>query len=605
MLAQRLETILARIRVNSSDNQAAGLMIQLRHDIAIALRAVPPEQLEAAYKGELGHVHGKLQSLGISGYPAQPFEQETIAPILQRLTQSPEYPGDINFMLAGMLYEGPHKLLPCEVLPAIPTWLLDSVVKYALGVPWLFKEKGEVELYFSHLTRWMDYLHTHILSQRTSAFWHEVLRGFMSHNACIPLYFSWQNPREIYRQRAGLIEFALTLWGCQPNYSFGPRSPNAGKIRFGILVQSFTPRSETFATLPVYAHLDRSAIEVVLLAPVSRAKSDLEDYCVSCADRLVDIPDDLNQSAAAIRALDLDVLWVGTNLSAGASKLANLGAHRLARVQLTGGCSPTTTGLSSIDMFVSGNLTEPDGAQEHYTEKLVCMDGPMLSFDFGPEAAAGQIQAATQTFNRARFSMAEETVVYASGTNFFKITPELEELWIKILIASPGSRMLLYPFNPNWIKSYPTGPFLYRISATCKRLGVDGNRLTIVPPMPTIADVRALLGNVVDIYLDSFPHSGMTSLIDPLLAGVPTVVLEGNSQRSRQASGALRDLNIPGLIASDQDAYVELAVRLGQDKNLRVEYAEKIRQAMARPPKFLDSTWFGNEMSQLLKKLVL
>jgi predicted O-linked N-acetylglucosamine transferase (SPINDLY family) len=257
--------------------------------------------------------------------------------------------------------------------------------------------------------------------------------------------------------------------------------------------------------------------------------------------------------------------------------------------------------LSSIDIFVSGDLTEPTGAQDHYTEKLVCMDGPMLSFDFGP----GQAQAATQTYNRARFRMPEETVVYASGTNFFKITPELEELWIKILAASPGSRMLLYPFNPNWIKSYPTGPFLYRISSTCRRLGVDGSRLEIAPPMPTIADVRAMLGNVVDIYLDSFPHSGMTSLIDPLLAGVPTVVLEGNSQRSRQASGALRDLNIPELIASDQDAYVELAVRLGQDKSLRLGYAEKIRQAMARPPKFLDSKWCGNEMSRLLKKLVL
>jgi predicted O-linked N-acetylglucosamine transferase (SPINDLY family) len=146
---------------------------------------------------------------------------------------------------------------------------------------------------------------------------------------------------------------------------------------------------------------------------------------------------------------------------------------------------------------------------------------------------------------------------------------------------------------------------LHRISSTCRRLGVDGKRLVIIPPLPTIADIRAMLGNVADVYLDSFPHSGMTSLIDPLLAGVPTVVLEGNSQRSRMASGALRDMNIPELIAGDQEAYLELAVRLGRDKKLRLQYAQQVRRQIARPPKFLDARWYGDEMTRLLKKLAL
>jgi hypothetical protein len=601
MYAQRLEDILARIRANSSDNMAASLMIRLRMDITAALRGMAPDQLEAAFRGELGQVHGTLLSLGISGYPAQPFEQGDLAPVLYKLANSPEYPGDCNLLLAGMFYEGPHKLLSCEALPGIPAWLMDSTIKYALGVPWLFKGKGEIEAYYDHLSRWIDYLHDKILSNRNSAFWQEVLRGFMSHNACIPLYFSWRNPREIYRKRGELMEFALNLWGCRPGYEFGQRVPEAGRIRFGVLVPSFVPRSETFATLPVYSHLDREAIEIILLAPLSRGKSLLEDYCMSRADRLVELPDDLNQSVEAIRKLDLDVLWIGTNLSAGSSKLVNLGAHRLARVQITGGCSPTTTGLSSIDMFVSGSMTEPEsGAQEQYTEKLVCVDGPVLCFDFG----SAQAQQATRTFERSGYRMTEQTIVYASGTNFFKITPELEELWIRILASSPGSRLLLYPFNPNWIKSYPTGPFLYRISSTCKRLGVDGNRLEIIAPLPSIADVRAMLGSIVDVYLDSFPHSGMTSLIDPLLAGVPTVVLEGNSQRSRQASGALRDLGLTGLVAEDQAAYVELAVRLGQDREFRLDYADRIRRAMADKPKFLDSSWYGGEMNRLLKGMV-
>jgi predicted O-linked N-acetylglucosamine transferase (SPINDLY family) len=600
--SQRMENIRTRLRANPTDGLAASEMILLRHDIAKAFQAAPSAQLEILYKGELGIVHDTLLSMGVSGYPAQPTERVTIASILQRLSQRPADPGALNLILAGMLYEGPHKLLPCEALPMIPIWLLDNIMKYALGMPWLFKEKGEIELYYQHLARWVNYLHANILSNRASADWHEVLRGFMGHATFISLYFSWQNPREIYRQRAELIEFALALWGCRPDFAFGPRSPNSGKIRFGVLAPNFSPRSETFATLPVYAHLDREAIEVILLAPASRDKPALEGYCASYADRLIDIPDDLVQSVDAIRALDLDVLWIGSNLSAGASKFVSLGAHRLARIQITGGCTPTTSGFHSIDAYVSGNLTEPDiGAQDQYTEQLICLNGPVLCFDFGP----GGNQTATQIFDRVKLNIPEQAVVYASGTNFFKITPELEELWIRILASSPDSMLLLYPFNPNWIKSYPAGPFLNRISSTCRRLGVDGKRLVILPPLPTIADIRVMLASVADVYLDSFPHSGMTSLIDPLLAGVPTVVLEGNSQRSRMASGALRDMNITGLIAGDQEAYLELAMRLGRDKNLRLQYAQQVRQQIAKPPKFLDTRWYSDEITRLLKKLVL
>jgi predicted O-linked N-acetylglucosamine transferase (SPINDLY family) len=82
-------------------------------------------------------------------------------------------------------------------------------------------------------------------------------------------------------------------------------------------------------------------------------------------------------------------------------------------------------------------------------------------------------------------------------------------------------------------------------------------------------------------------------------------VLEGNSQRSKMASGALRDMNIPDLIAGDQEAYLELAMRLGRDKNLRLQYAQQVRQQIAKPPKFLDTRWYSDEITRLLKKLVL
>jgi hypothetical protein len=585
-----------RIKEIRSEDQ----LFQIRHDVAKALIATPPAQLQAVYKGDLGQAHATLLSVGVTDYPIPPQEQPQIDSLVQHVSQGPPGSVSINQLLAAMLYKGPHQLLACELLPTIPAWLLDDILKYALSQPRLFKDIGECELFCQHLSRWVNYLHTNILSNPTQPFWRVVLHSFMTHVSFIPLYFSWNNPREIYRQRGELIEYGLKLWGYRPDFEFTTQPKASGKIRYGVLMLNFMPRAETFATLPMYSHVDRQKIEVTLISYASREKSAMDDYCISYADRFVEISDDINQSVKAIRDLDLDALWIGTNVGARINQFTNLCAHRLARVQLAGGCSPTTLGLRNIDAFVSGTLTEPENAQEHYTEKLLCLDGPVICFDFGPE----KNNAVTQKTDRAKLNIPGKAVVFASGANYFKIIPELEELWIRTLAATPNSWLLLYPFNPNWTKTYPSGPFTQRMFATCKRLGVDQHRLVIVPPLPDIADIRNMLGNVADVYLDSFPHSGMTSLIDPWLTGVPTVVLEGNSQRSRMASGALRDMGIPELIAENQEAYLQLAARLGTDKDFRRQMAERIRQQIAKPPKFLDPKWGGEEMTRVLQKLL-
>jgi predicted O-linked N-acetylglucosamine transferase (SPINDLY family) len=604
MYSKRLEEILMQLGRSPADIPAARRLLGLRHEIAQTLLATPVARLESLYKGDLGEACFTMLNGGIPGYPPLEEERQFVADVMRQVTGDNASQAALNTILAAMLYENPYKYLSCERLPEIPVWLLRTVFRCVLGQQWLFREKGEIELYYRALSRWMDYLHANILGNPDSARWQEVLRAFLQYASFVSLYFSWHNLRDICRQRAELIEFAQELWGARPGFEFGPRARDAGRIRFGVLMQDFDPRSETFATLPVFEHLDREAIEIVLVTRAMREKksAELEEYCAARADRLVEIPADIKTSVEIIRALDLDAIWIGTNMAAGASTFVQLCAHRLARLQLTGGCSPVTTGFHNMDVFVSGHLAEPtQGAQEQYTERLACMNGPVLCFDFAQQSE----RAPTQAIKRDMLGIPEGATAYAAGANFFKITPELEEAWIRILATVPGSRLLLYPFNLNWTNYYLVGPFFLRITATCKRLGVEANRVAIKPPLPDIADVRAMLGRVADVYLDSFPHSGMTSLIDPLLAGVPTVVLEGNSQRSRMASGALRDMDLPGLIAADEESYILLAAALGQDRERRQRLAGEIRRKMVKPPKFLDPKWCGMEMTRMLKELVV
>src|SRR5262249_46683228 len=147
--------------------------------------------------------------------------------------------------------------------------------------------------------------------------------------------------------------------------------------------------------------------------------------------------------------------------------------------------SCTTSGFRNMDYYLSGALSEPDkNAQEHYTEKLVLVDGPAHCYDFGTEQLPS-----SPSFEVRRGASSPDGVVFASGANFYKIIPEVEDVWLRILERTPGSQLLLYPFNPNWSNSYPVGKFIERFRASAASRGVAADRIVVLAPAPGRADV--------------------------------------------------------------------------------------------------------------------
>ena len=88
-----------------------------------------------------------------------------------------------------------------------------------------------------------------------------------------------------------------------------------------------------------------------------------------------------------------------------------------------------------------------------------------------------------------------------------EILPELDEVWAQILTATPGSRLLLYPFNPNWNNAYPQQPFLERFTASLARHGVPSDRLLVFNRAPGRGEVLSATTTRVIVYLDSYPFA--------------------------------------------------------------------------------------------------
>jgi len=312
-------------------------------------------------------------------------------------------------------------------------------------------------------------------------------------------------------------------------------------------------------------------------------------------DRLPKLAD----KCAAIRALDLDCLLFMNNVTFGYNEYVALATLRMARWQAVNFCAVFTTGFPTVDLYVSGALSErganPDA---NYTERLVRLPGTCLIFDKEmprQEARSRRLAAAVR-------DPATQTL-FVSGANLYKIHPELSSVWARVLEAAPGARLVLYPFNPNWDLSYPASKFTARFTAQLLARNVDPERVTLAGPWRDASAVDEIL-TAADIYLDSFPHSGGLSSLDALRRGVPVVTMCGDTQRENQSADLLDLLGLSRFVARTSEQYVDLAARLAADPELWADYSLEIGRQMQRAP-FFDTDDYSNKFAHGLKQVLV
>ncbi|MGD1804967.1 methyltransferase domain-containing protein [Dapis sp. BLCC M126] len=584
---------------NQLDKSALVKLQEIRKKIADCWLSIDTlENLKIAYLGGVGQKHKALLKSSIKEESLTETEQKFVTEIKVNIAKGFNEALDIKHLLAGMLYQRADRLEVKYEKAPIPNWFATDYLKFMFASPQLFQEIGETNNYYHFLTGWLSYVHNNISKNPDSELWQAIASLFLENSNWIPLYFTTTpNLKNLYIKRAEIIEFALKKRGLELNYTIPPRPYDCQKIRLGIIKDHYNPQTETYSLLPVFEYLDRSKFEIFLYAINSNGHP-LEKYCQSRADKFLELPKELKNQAQTIRNDNLDLLFFGSNITATTKNSTLLATHRLARLQVTSINSPTTTGIASIDYYISAKLTAPtETTQEQYTEKLLNLEGSGLCFRDPIPETLPVVQPL-----RSSWGATDETTIFISGANFYKIIPEMRETWAKILSAVPNSILVLYPFNPNWTNHYPVKPFIQKMRATLERHGIDSKRLAVIKALPSKSDIKKCL-ELADIYLDSFPYGGATSLVDPLMVGVPPVIVEGNALRFRQASALLREINMEDLIADGEETYINLAVELATNSELRQQKRQKIQEKMQQNPSFLDSRSYSTKIGELFQEL--
>ncbi len=337
-------------------------------------------------------------------------------------------------------------------------------------------------------------------------------------------------------------------------------SASAGKLRVGLASQHFCNHSIGRTSRGLFAQLSRDRFELTAIFVAPIVDDEFSRAIRRDADHTLVVPRDLEQAREQIAALQLDVLFYQ---DIGMEPFTYfLSFARLAPVQCVSFGHPDTTGVDTIDYFVSNDLYEPPGAADHYSESLFTLH------DLGSLAWYTRPVLPAVPKSRAAFRLPADCPLYLCPQNLFKVHPDMDDLIAGILRKDPhGIVVMVEGRAANW-----TGLLRKRWRETMPELQ---SRIVFLPRMR--GDDYLCLIALADVMLDTVHFNGMNTSLEAFAVGTPVVTMPAAFQRGRHTQAMLRKMGLEALIVADAQAYVDQAVRIANDRGYRNEVSGMIR----------------------------
>ncbi len=395
------------------------------------------------------------------------------------------------------------------------------------------------------LERWFD-------AGRSSA-------GYRAVGTQQPFWLAYQEEDnvELLRRYGRLCARLMASWHVSP----GLARRDGGRIRVGIVSQHFRDHSVWSAiTKGWLGQIDSRRFEVSAFS-LGGAEDAETQFARSRAARFVRSVGGLHEWVAAIREARPDVLiYPEVGMDPMTVKLASL---RLAPLQAASWGHPETTGLPTMDWYLSARDLEPAEAQPHYAEKL--LELPNL----GCYLQRAPVEAAAVDLEAWRIDAGAPLLVCPGAP--FKYAPEHDA--VLPAIARQLGRCQ-FVFFTHWARAL-SDRLHSRLAAAFAREGLAADRYVRFVPWLSRPAFHGLMQRA-DVFLDTIGFSGFNTALQAVECGLPVVTREGRFLRGRLASGILKRLELQELVAAGAEDYVALAVRLAGERSYRESVRARI-----------------------------
>jgi predicted O-linked N-acetylglucosamine transferase (SPINDLY family) len=340
------------------------------------------------------------------------------------------------------------------------------------------------------------------------------------------------------------------------------RKPVAAKtkdrrIRVGFVSAHIRDHSVWNAVTKGWAlNLDKARFETQLFQ--LDHTSDLEtDLAKQQATTFVDQPNSLQSWIAAITAANPDVLiYPEIGMDALTAQLASL---RLAPVQAAAWGHPETSGLPTMDLYLSAEEMEPADASGNYSEHLVRLPGLGVSVE--------PLAPVVPKLDLRELGLpSDEPLLLCPGAPF-KYSPLHDAVWARIaagLHAGSGGWLVFFRSRSESMDTL----LEQRLRGAFEREAVDFDAHVCLIPTLSRPKFFALMQRSA-LLLDTLGFSGFNTALQAVECALPVLAREGPFLRSRLASAIMRKLELSELVATTDDEFAAKAVRLAGDAPAR------------------------------------
>ncbi len=333
------------------------------------------------------------------------------------------------------------------------------------------------------------------------------------------------------------------------------------KIRIGICSQFLGNHTIGRLNQGLVKALGRNDFDVTLISPPESKHDEIFKKLRKYSKNSIDLPSNPIAAAEIISRTNLDILFYP---DIGMSPFTyHLALSRLARVQATSLGHPNTTGLSTIDYFISSSLIEPKGAQNNYTEKLVLLSRLPCIYEFRE-----------LPINREHLDegvLPNDKFLIGIPQTLFKFHPQFDATLESIAQEIPDAIFILISgknikqnerFKARLLRNAPL--FLSR---------------TLFLPHLSREKYLSLLERL-DIMLDPFYFGSGNTFYESMAVGTPFVTMPGTYMRARIVAGGYEQMGIGvAPIAQTPDEYVWWCKQLSLSEKMRRDLRNKIREA--------------------------
>tara|TARA_B110000438_G_scaffold264473_1_gene277177 strand:- start:2085 stop:4058 length:1974 start_codon:yes stop_codon:yes gene_type:complete len=284
-----------------------------------------------------------------------------------------------------------------------------------------------------------------------------------------------------------------------------------------------------------------------------------------------------------IRKDNIDILFDLAGFTA-QSRLA-IFKNRCAPTQISWCGWLASSGVEEMDYIIGDKYATPLSEQENFTEKIYqlkkiwqCLS--ISGFDSNISYEKKNI---------------EKNIVYGSFVNNIKINQSVINIWSKILNQNPDSK--LYLKCSSFDIPEAKNNFLKRI----ENAKINKNQLIIEGRTAKTNYLECY--NEIDILLDTFPISGVTTNFEASYMGVPILTkINENNFWFRGGESINNNLNMKDWIAKNENEYVQKAIEYSQNKTYLTKLRTELRNTVAKSPLF-DSEDYANEFYEMLIKV--